>query len=79
MSKFSVNGVEVIRDDAKIDWSRIAGRPVFLPGFNPVNRVVNSGEFRSYALEDDGTGRVRLVETRYDCDSINCDCNCGGG
>jgi hypothetical protein len=79
MAKFSVGGVEVIRDDAKIDWSRIIGAPagIFL---NATKRQVGSGSFFSYALESDGAGSMRLVETRYNCDDVAvCACDCTGG
>lgn len=81
MAKYSVTNLEVIKDDGTIDWSRVSGRPSLLPGFNPVNRVVGAGEFRSFALEDDGTGKVRLVETLFDCDvsACNCACDCSTG
>jgi tRNA U34 2-thiouridine synthase MnmA/TrmU len=84
MAKLSVNGVEVIRDDGQVDWGRLSGVPGYLIGVNTSNRLngSQSQKFFMYDLENDGTGRLRLVQSTFNCDALGvncaCACQCGG-
>lgn len=77
MAKYSVNGVEVVDDTGQVDWTRFKNKPTLVNGANGTtrNETIGSGSISAltFYLEDDGTGKARLVRR---VTLVNCDCNC---
>jgi hypothetical protein len=66
MAKLSVAGVEVVDDAALVDWARAKNKPPLMTGINSTTReeTLGGGNFYTLYLEDDGTGKLRLVRRR---------------
>jgi hypothetical protein len=80
MDKYLVGEVGVIDDAGLIDWARFKNKPSLVAGVNGTTRseVIGSGSEGAitYYVEDDGTGKARLVE-RTTFSNCNCnDCGC---
>lgn len=83
MSKYSVNGTEIIDDNGKIDWSRITSAPIVGGPQSLAASATNCSSYGNISFSvNTATGNVTFSfgtsgGTAFVCDcAYNCNCLC---
>lgn len=79
MSKYSVNGIEIVDDSGKIDWNKIKNHPLVSNVSNVLISITNCGTGGTVGGSVTTSGTVKTVNlsvTGGGAPIPNCDCNC---
>lgn len=80
MSKYSVNGTEVISDSGTINWNSLKNNPSAATVTDvQLGTVTNCGTYLQIQVtRTDSSGNLTFAITGMQSGASNCNCNCAG-